>query len=56
MRILHVTLGFIQLRRGGPLKIVQTARIGETRHAVTVYCSNLLNKQGKSNPGPLKIP
>jgi glycosyltransferase involved in cell wall biosynthesis len=54
MRILHVTLGFYPAQAwGGPVKIVyqNCKELVKRGHAVTVYCSNLLNKKEKIKSG-----
>jgi glycosyltransferase involved in cell wall biosynthesis len=54
MRILQITLGFYPAQNwGGPVKIVyQNSReLVKRGHEVTVYCTNLLNKNDKIKPG-----
>ena len=54
MRILQVTLGFYPAEAwGGPVKIVyqNSKELVRRGHAVTVYCTNLLNKRQKIESG-----
>ncbi|HSR30414.1 MAG TPA: glycosyltransferase [Anaerolineae bacterium] len=54
MNILHVTLGFYPATAwGGPVKIVHRngRELVRRGHRVTVYCTNLLDKKQKINPG-----
>jgi glycosyltransferase involved in cell wall biosynthesis len=54
LHILHVTLGFYPAQAwGGPVKIVyQNGReLVRRGHRVTVYCTNLLNKRERIQPG-----
>lgn len=54
MRILQVTLGFYPAQNwGGPVKIVyeNSKELVRRGHQVTVYCTNLLNKVEKIQPG-----
>jgi len=54
MRILHVTLGFPPaVAWGGPVKIVQAnvEELAHRGHHLTVFCTNLLDKQSKIQHG-----
>jgi glycosyltransferase involved in cell wall biosynthesis len=54
MRILHVTLGFYPAEGwGGPLKVAHhlCSNLVKRGHDVTIYCSNLLDKKHKIQPG-----
>ncbi len=54
MRILQVTLGFFPAQNwGGPVRIVyeNSKELVRRGHQVTVYCTNLLNKAQKIQPG-----
>ena len=54
MQILFVTLGFYPaLAWGGPVKVVYQngKELVRRGHSVTVYCTNLLNKKQKIQPG-----
>jgi glycosyltransferase involved in cell wall biosynthesis len=54
MHILHVTLGFYPAQAwGGPVKIVHQngKELVRRGHQVTVYCTNLLDKKQRIQPG-----
>lgn len=54
MNILHVTLGFLPATAwGGPVNIVHQngCELVRRGHRVTVYCTNLLDKRRKIQPG-----
>lgn len=54
MNILHVTLGFFPAESwGGPVKVAYRtcSELVRRGHTVTVYCTNLLDKKTKIQPG-----
>lgn len=54
MNLLHITLGFPPaFAWGGPVKVVYThaQELIRRGHSVTVYCTNLLDKRHKIQPG-----